>query len=245
MIIDPILVAQRHHKIELVKNIINPTIKSIDSFIKQYDNLDIFAKIRMTRDLEKIHKIFAESLYDFLLDRISYIINLTLTQYQTLLNEPLDNPTLENLYWQTLSEIILMPFHHKTLEDRVYRSAFHTFRNVEQTLHTALTFKQTPNQLVKGIKLCFNSTGQVSGGSALMWNTRILVGEENRAYQEAAKAFMKSAGISHIKWVPHDEKPSSDLCEHYALHNDGLWPIHSVPDYPYPGCCCSLEPISN
>lgn len=252
MIIDPILKAQTRDRVDLINEIFQPTIKLLEKSIKQFDILNIFAKIRMMRLVDYEELRFSEHLKTFLLDKIITSINLTLTSYQTLLNNPLDQPTLERLYWSLLQDIVYTPFHNLTLEQRIDRSVRHTFKHIETLTHNALIEGSGPNlmmtgynphRLIRDIKSCFLSYGQVSGGSAVVWNTRILIGEQNRAYQLTAKAFMKEAGVTHIKWVPHPSKPLSALCEEYSTIHDGIWLIDEVPDYPYPGCCCSLEPL--
>jgi hypothetical protein len=240
MLIDPILRAQKRDRNTLIKEIFNPTINLIENFIKEFDIPDIFAKIRMVREFDKIEAYYAEILKDFLIDRISNTINLTLNTYADLLNDPLEDPLLNQLYWSLLHDITDLPFHHLTLEQRIDRSIRHTFRNIEMTTHNVLiTPDSTPDQLIRGIRACFLSFGQVSGGSALVWVNRILIGEQNRAYQTAAKAFLKEAGLTHGKWVNHPDKPLSQVCHDL----EGTYLLDQLPDYPYPGCTCSIEPI--
>lgn len=245
MINDPILILQKRDRTEMIREIFHPTINLVETFIKEFDILNIFVKIRMMRLLKQAEVEFADNLKDFLLDKISNVINMTLTSYQTLLDEPLEDDALETLYWSLLQEIAYTPFYHLTLEQRIIRSVRHTFGHIETLTHTALIYGSSkpegsnPNHLIRDIKSCFLSTGQVSGGSGLLWMTRILVGEQNRAHQLAAKAFMKKAGITKAKWIQHPDKPMSTVC----TGHEGIYLLNELPEYPYPGCTCSLEPL--
>jgi hypothetical protein len=240
MIIDPILRAQNHDRKALITEIFNPTINLVENFIKEFDILNIFAKIRMIREFDKIEAYYAEILKSFLIDRISNTLNLTLSTYSDLLHDPLNDTHLEHLYWSLLHDIVNLPFYNLTLEQRIDRSTRHTFKQIEIITHNVLTAPDsTPDHLIRGIRACFLSYGQVSGGSALVWDTRILIGEQNRAYQMAAKAFMKEAGLTHLKWVNHPDKPLSQVCQDL----EGTYLLDETPNYPYPGCTCSLEPL--
>lgn len=222
---------------------LKPTQKMVENLIKQYDNLDIFAKIRLERELESIRPTFSEDLKTFLFDKINNAIDLTLTSYQNYLSEThtFSQKQIAELHWECLLEMVTESFMGKNLNERVDRSINHIFTNLKKEISFAVATHGIAKQTARETKPQFLTNGQVTGGSALLWTTRLLVGEQNRAYQLTARKLMQLAEIEKVAWVPHSDKPSSPQCLSYA--EKGIFKLNEIPDYPHPGCCCSLVPI--
>jgi hypothetical protein len=241
--IHALLEQQTKDKKVLTTKILKPTQKVVENVIKEYDNLDIFAKIRLERELESIKPSFSDDLKTFLFDRIQNAIDLTLTTYLNHLSKThtFNQKQISELHWECLLAIVAEPFMGMILEERVDRSVNHTFTNLMKDISFAVATHGIAKQTAQETKPQFLTNGQVVGGSALLWNTRLLVGEQNRAYQLTAKRLLQLAEIEEVLWVPHEDKPSSAQCLEYA--KQGSFKLKDIPNYPHTGCCCSLVPI--
>lgn len=157
---------------------------------------------------------------------------------------------IKKLTKETYRKFLSKPFMGNTLENRIARLRRRQEVNIRNRLRSVLG--QNGKGVFDSVYPCFYSIVPVEGGSLAGGFSTILVGEENRAYHEAALEFFGYIGIRHVRFILPPEHKGKDICDTIAAYVDptirisnpvGVYKIEDLPKAPHPRAFYYLEPV--
>jgi hypothetical protein len=188
----------------------------------------------LQRWLFKIADGITHETQQFLVEVIDEVVDKTITVYNNLhKGEKLRDFQIIELRSRILKEFLLSEFKGKTLDQRISHSNRRIKVNLQRELQNLITDRETGskgeiNNLINSI----TGTDYKEGGTALRWNSRLVLSELYRAYQFTGKVVLAELGVDRVAWMNsprHEEKGS--LIDEYA---EKVYTPNELPEYPYP-----------
>lgn len=170
----------------------------------------------------------------FLVEIIDEVVDKTIQIYNKQhKGEKLNDLKIIELRSRILKDFLLSDFKGKTLDQRISHSNKRLKANLQKDLQNLITeagngSKGQINNLINSI----TGTDYKEGGTALRWNSRLVLSEMYRAYQFTGKVVLAELGVEKVAWVNsprHEEKGS--LIDEYA---EKVYTPYQLPEYPYP-----------
>lgn len=210
----------------------------------------VFTKIRPTLAnkpyLQKaidarVQQIATETHYH-LMQSVDVVMETTLTLYIK------DHPTkavskedFTRLFLDCRKEFFLSSFKGSTIDTRLSQSTRRLRVNLHKGFQNLYTGTVNGRQDIDSLILSITGKGQQEGGSALRWNSRLLLSEMYRAYQFSAKEALLYLDVPSVEWVNRkDREPNGAIIEEYA---EKRYQPKEIPEYPYPCNDSYLIPI--
>lgn len=184
--------------------------------------------------LFKVADSLTHETQQFLVEVIDEIVEKTINLYNKLhKGKKLNDVQVIELRSKILKGFLLSEFKGKTLDQRISHSNKRLKVNLQRELQNLITeagngSKVQVNNLINSI----TGTDYKEGGTALRWNSRLVLSEMYRAYQYTGKVVLAELGVDEVKWVnsPRHE-PKDSLIDEYA---EKVYAPSQLPEYPYP-----------
>lgn len=175
-----------------------------------------------------------ESTRSQIIGNVETIIGFTLEFYnEQHQGEKLSVHELDGLKIDIFKEFLLSEFKGKTLDQRLHHAERRLRVNLSRELQTFLFRENTGSRgKISSIISSISGREYKVGGTALRWNSRLVLSESFRAYQFTAKRVLGELGVEEVKWVnsPRHE-PGGKLIDEYA---EKTYKPSELPEYPYP-----------
>lgn len=188
----------------------------------------------LTKWLFKLAENLGRDTQRFLVDVIEEVINNTIETYNKLhKGTKLSDEEILELRMSILKDFLLSEFKGKTLDQRVSHSVIRLKVNLQRELQNLITEAETGSKVqINSLINSITGTDYKEGGTALRWNSRLVLSEMYRAYQYTGKIVLARLGVSKVKWEnsPRHE-PKGSIIDKYA---EKVYTPSELPDYPYP-----------
>lgn len=206
--------------------------KQVENVFKKY-KATTFNQIFLQKWLFNIADSISKDTQRALVDDIDEVILKTINTYNKMhKGDKLSDTEIEELSLEIRKDFLLSEYKGKTLDQRISQANRRLKVNLLRELQNLITDYANGSYPLDNLINSITGKDYKEGGTALRWNSRLVLSEMYRAYQFTAKVVLARLGVKKIEWVNSPRHtPNDSIIDKYT---EKVYEPSNLPDYPYP-----------
>lgn len=203
--------------------------------LKNIENVTVWNEAYLKGHYLRLSEDLGNKTRSFIVEAVDEVVQATITIYNDIHNknggEPLDQQRIAELRVRILKDFLLTKFKNRTLDDRVNNATLRLQANILPLLNNYATATTAGSKVSSTMEEYFKGNNPIPGGTALRWNSRLIVSELYRAYQYTAKEVLIELGVNRVSWVNSLKHKKPNITDEYAANT---YTPRQIPPYPHP-----------